>query len=143
MGFWASLFSSDEETNSRSEEQKVIDLDSSTGSVERPHPNEAPAILEEYKQLWSDLLQTRSQIRKTFVYVSSVAAVFVGLLRFVEPSPEVGVLQYSSVLASIIFSIIGLNYVALMRHYQFVIRYIDNIGNFLRKNIKKERYAYM
>jgi hypothetical protein len=114
-----------------------------------PGPDKTLVLLEEYKQLWDDLLQTRAELRRTFVYVNSFAVVFVGIARLAPVSTSTLTATYSFLFASMIFSLIGLNYVALMRHHQFVMRYLESIGNYVRRQVgvrsgvKGEQYAYM
>jgi hypothetical protein len=85
-------------------------------------------LLEEYKLMRTDLLQTRSELQKTIVYSTALASVASALLgKFIEEDNS-EYIQVGLALGAIIFLMLGLNYVAHMRHYLAVVRYCEKIA---------------
>jgi len=80
---------------------------------------------EEIKYLRTDLLQSRSDLQRTYTYVFALVSILATAYSRVGLVDDPEVVSTSLLLAGIIFSLLALSYVGHMRHYLNVARYIE------------------
>ncbi len=93
---------------------------------------EIDIALEEFKQLRADIVVTKAEMQKTFIYSLTLAALGLAFLGNIFEKASQSIIQTILLMLSGIFFLITLNYISHMRHYVFLSNYIFNQSKFIR-----------
>lgn len=80
---------------------------------------------EEIKMLRSDMLQTRADLQRTFVYTFALATIVATFISRLSTFEDKILLSALLLITSILFFMLSISYIGNMRHYLNIARYIE------------------